>query len=92
MIRLRFEYDGFPITEEKELFKMSNYFFKTHANPFLLNINQVFNILRINRFDCDISYDQFNIIEISQAKQKNNQQITAENNVIFLSSFTEKKK
>ena len=71
---------------------MSNYFFKTHANPFLLNINQVFNILRVNRFDCDISYDQFNIIEISQAKQKNNQQITAENNVIFLSSFTEKKK
>jgi hypothetical protein len=92
VIRLRFEYDGFPIIEEKELLKMSNYFFKTHANPFLLNINQVFNILRINKFDCNLSYDQFNIIEISQAKQKNNQQITAENNVIFLSSFTEKKK
>jgi hypothetical protein len=71
---------------------MSNYFFKTHANPFLLNINQVFNILRINGFDCDISYDQCNIIDISQKKQLNNKQITTENNVIFLSSFTEKKK
>ena len=92
VIRLRFEYDGFPVTEEKELLKMSNYFFKTHANPFLLNINQVFNILRINGFDCDISYDQCNIIDISQKKQLNNKQITTENNVIFLSSFTEKKK
>lgn len=92
VIRLRFEYDGFPIIEEKELLKMSNYFFKTHANPFLLNINQVFNILRINGFDCDISYDQFNIIDISQAKQKNNQQITAENNVILLSPNFKKKK
>ena len=92
VIQLHFEYDGFPVTEEKELLKMSNHFFKTHANPFLLNINQVFNILRINRFDCDISYDQFNIIDISQHKQKSDEQITTEDNVIFLSSFAEKKK
>ena len=71
---------------------MSHYFFKTHANPFLLNINQVFNILRINGFDCDISYNHLNIIDISQAKQKNNHQMTVENNIIFLSSFTKKKK
>jgi hypothetical protein len=92
VIRLRFEYDGFPITEEKELLKMSNYFFRTHANPFLLNINQVFNILRTNGFDCDISYDRFNIIEVLQVKQKNSSEITPENNVISLSSFTHKKK
>lgn len=90
-IQLRFEYDGFPITEEKELLKMSNYFFKTHANPFLLNINQVFSILRINGFDCNISYDQLNIIDISQAKQKYKQQIIGETNIIAISSFKKKK-
>ena len=89
VIRLRFEYDGFPITDEKDLLKMSSSFFKTHANPFLLNINQVFNLLRTNGFSCNISNSLFNIIDISR---KETQQITKEDNIIVLSSFTEKKK
>ena len=92
VIQLHFEYDGFPITEEKELLKMSSSFFKTHANPFVLNINQVFNILRINGFDCSVSYNQLNIIDILRKKQKDNRPITTEDNIILLSSFTEKKK
>lgn len=87
-----FEYDGFPVVEEKELFKMSNYFFKTHANPFLLNINQVFNILRINGFNCNVSYNVCNTIVILQKEADKNQLIKRRDNVIHLSSFTEKNK
>ncbi|MDP5021295.1 MAG: hypothetical protein NWP91_06160 [Rickettsiaceae bacterium] len=89
---LYFEYDGFPVVEEKELFKMSNYFFKTHANPFLLNINQVFNILRINGFNCNVSYNVCNTIVILQKEADKNQLIKRRDNVIHLSSFTEKNK
>jgi hypothetical protein len=89
VIRLRFECDGFPITDEQELLKMSSSFFKIHANPFLLNINQVFNLLRTNGFDCNISHSEFNIIDILR---KSTQQITTADNIILLSSFTEKKK
>jgi hypothetical protein len=88
---LYFEYGGFPIMGEEELLRMSYCFFRTHANPFLLNINQVFNVLRVSGFDCNISYDQSNIINISRAEQKNSEQIIEENNVIFLSSFTKKR-
>ena len=70
---------------------MSNYFFKTHANPFLLNVNQVFNTLRINGFDCNVSHDRLNVIDIFKKKHIDNQKMTTENNVIFLSPFTEKK-
>jgi hypothetical protein len=91
LVQLRFEYDGFPIREEKELLKMSNYFFKTHANPFLLNVTQVFNTLRINGFDCNVSHDRLNVIDIFKKKQIDNQKMTTQNNVIFLSPFIEKK-
>jgi hypothetical protein len=90
-IRLNFEYDGLPITEEKELLKISGYFFKEHANPFLLNINQIFNILRTNGFDCNISHNQCNVLEILPKEQKNNPHITTQDNIIFLSSILKKR-
>ena len=90
VIKLYFEYDGLPITEEKELLKMSNSFFKTHANPFLLNINQVFSILRNNGFDCNIKHNRCNIIEILQKNPKGPEQ--TEGNIIHLSTFIKEKK
>ncbi len=89
-VKLRFEYDGFPITNENELLKMSNDFFKTHANPFLLNINQVFNILRTRGFNCKVRHNKLNIIKILPKKQKGEQPIKTADNVVSLSSFTEK--
>ena len=91
-IKLRFEYDGLLEQEEIELLKISSCFFKKHANPFILNINQVFDILRINGFSCNVSYIKFNIIDIVQKEEKIEQQITKEDNVILLSSFSKKKK
>jgi len=91
-IKLRFEYDGLPEQEEIELLKTSSCFYKKHANPFLLNINQVFTILRDNGFSCNVSYIKFNIIDIVQKEEKIEQQITKEDNVILLSSFSKKKK
>jgi hypothetical protein len=89
-IQLRFKYDGFPITGEQELFKMSNGFFKTYANPFLLDINQVFNVLRTNGFDCNVSHNQFNVIEIVQKTQPSYKQKA--DNIVLLSSFIKEKK
>jgi hypothetical protein len=97
-IELRFEYDGYPIMTAEELLKTSNHFFKTHANPFLLNLSQVFNILRADGFNYKISYNQSNIIEIypndssiRQENKSNQQPIKTENNVILLASLTRKK-
>ncbi|WP_367363709.1 hypothetical protein [Candidatus Tisiphia endosymbiont of Nedyus quadrimaculatus] len=97
-IELRFEYDGYPIMTAEELLKTSNHFFKTHANPFLLNLSQVFNILRADGFNYKISYNQSNIIEIypndssiRQNNKSNPQPVKTENNVILLTSLTRKK-
>jgi len=90
VVELLFEYGGSPITGEKELFKMANIFFKKHANPFLLNINQVFSILKDNGFDCNVKNNRHNIIEIVQKGQKICDQ--ADDNIIQLSTFIKEKK
>jgi hypothetical protein len=86
---LHFEYDGYPIITAQELLKTSNNFFKTHANPFLLNLSQVFNILQANGYNYQISHNQSNVIEIYSNDLKNwdNQQ---EENVILLNSLKKK--
>ncbi|MCC8371305.1 MAG: hypothetical protein LN568_00830 [Rickettsia endosymbiont of Pseudomimeciton antennatum] len=88
---LHFEYNGYPIMTAQELLKTSNSFFKTHANPFLLNLNQVFNILQVNGYNYKISHNQSNVIEIYSNDLKNwdNQH---EENVILLNSLIKKKK
>ncbi len=88
---LHFEYNGYPIMTAQELLQTSNNFFKTHANPFLLNISQVFNILQANGYNYQISHNQSNVIEIysNDLKNWNNQQ---EENVILLNSLIKKKK
>jgi hypothetical protein len=89
VVQLLFEYDGAPITGEQDLFKMANIFFKKHANPFLLNINQVFSILRNNGFDCNVKYNRCNIIEILQKEQTVCDQ--TDDNIIQLSKFMKEK-
>ncbi|WP_425364008.1 hypothetical protein [Candidatus Tisiphia endosymbiont of Hybos culiciformis] len=88
---LHFEYDGYPIMTAQELLKTSNNFFKTHANPFLLNLSQVFNILQVNGYNYQVSHNQSNVIEIYSNDLKNwdNQQ---EENVILLNSLIKRKK
>lgn len=87
------EYDGYPIAAEKELLKVANNFFKTHANPFLLNINQVFNSLRINGFNCEVKYEGFNVIKIFHSnRQKNTSPTISKGKIIFLSSFNKSRK
>ena len=61
-----FEYDGFPLSSEEDVLRLSNKFFEKHANPFLLSLNQIFNILRNNNFDCNVSYTHCNLIEITK--------------------------
>lgn len=87
--QLLFEYGGSPITSEQDLFKMANIFFKKHANPFLLNINQVFSILRDNGFNCKVKYSRCNIIEILQKEQTICDQTY--DNIIQLSTFIKEK-
>lgn len=89
---LCFEYDGSPVNTEKGLFQMAGHFFKTHANPFILNIDQVFAILKNSGFDCKITYDCINVIDILHKKELKDQRPRAKSNVIFLSSFMENKK
>ncbi|MCC8415869.1 MAG: hypothetical protein LN575_00510 [Rickettsia endosymbiont of Gnoriste bilineata] len=88
---LHFEYDGYPIMTAQELLKTSNNFFKTHANPFLLNLSQVFNLLQTNGYNYQVSHNQSNVIEIysNDLKNWNNQQ---EENVILLNSLIKRKK
>ncbi|WP_341763969.1 hypothetical protein [Candidatus Tisiphia endosymbiont of Beris chalybata] len=90
-IELNFEYDGEAIISEKELFKLSSQFFKTHANPFVLNLIQVFNVLKTNGFNLKIERNKYNTIEIKRHKQQNNNKLVKiENNVILLNSFPKK--
>lgn len=87
-LQLRFEYDGVAFCNEEELEKMSSYFFKSHANPFLLNLNQIFDILRSNGFDCKINYELGSCIEIIEKRHKSAEvPLKSEDNIILLSSF-----
>lgn len=91
--RLIFEYNGLVIEEEKELLQASHYYFKHHANPFLLNMNQIFSLLRNDGFDCKLSSSGFNIIEILRKRsQEDSQSIKKKDNVIAMSRFIEKNK
>lgn len=90
-IMLYFEYDGQAIISAKELLKMSHQFVRTHANPFLLNLIQVFNILKTNGFNLRVERNKYNIIEIKRQKQQdNNKVVKMQNNVISLTPFTKK--
>ncbi len=89
-VQLYFEYDGFPIPGEQEMLRITKPFLKKCSNPFLLTINQVFNILRDDGFDCNIKYTGCNVIEILQKRSASYKQ--KKDNVIFISSFTGGKK
>lgn len=82
-LKLYFTYSGTPINSEEELFSLSNKYFKTHANPFLLTINQIFSILRTNGFNCKVSSSKFNIIEITE---KEPEYKSTHDNVVTISS------
>ena len=76
------------IEGEKELLQASPHYFKHHANPFLLNLNQIFSLLRNDGFDCKLSSSGFNIMEILQKKaQEDSQPIEKKDNVIVMSTF-----
>lgn len=90
--KLNLEYDGIPIKNEEELLNMSSNFFKTHTNPFLLNINQIFNMLRSNDFYCKVSYDKINVIEIAEKFQKSTRIVDKKNdNIVHITSFKKEK-
>jgi hypothetical protein len=63
---LFFEYDGFPIHNEEDLLKFSNKFLKKNVNLFLLSLNQIFHILRIDNFNCKVGHSELNFIEITK--------------------------
>ena len=84
------KYTGEPITNDKELFKLSNKFFKTHANPFLLDIRQLWSTLELHGFFCQIDCKNANIINISN--KKIHQGKSMKNNIIpFLTNVKNKK-
>jgi len=89
---LLFEYQGSHVRGEEELFKISNNFFRTHANPFLLNINQIYNLLKANDYNFNISYDKRNVIEILESNKSIAHPKTNGDNVISLSSAIKKRK
>jgi len=65
-IRLLIEYDGVQLNNEEDVRRFSNKFFKKRGNPFLLSINQVFSILRADKFNCTLGHNGRNFIEISK--------------------------
>ncbi|WP_395477428.1 hypothetical protein [Rickettsia endosymbiont of Pantilius tunicatus] len=69
-VSLNFNYSGVPLEKEKDLFAVSSEFTKSHANPFILSIEQIFKILKLNGFNCKVSYDKINLIEISEKAVK----------------------
>ncbi|HJD61469.1 MAG TPA: hypothetical protein LFV90_04895 [Rickettsia endosymbiont of Columbicola hoogstraali] len=71
---------------EKDLFAVSSEFTKSHANPFILSIEQIFKILKSNGFNCKVSYDKTNLIEINEKAIKNNK-IANEDNIIYLAGW-----
>lgn len=85
---LNFSYSGMPIEKEKDLFRMSNEFIKTHANPFILNIEQVFKLLKLNGFNCKIGYDKSNNIEVSEKVIRKNKIVkNSRDNLIYLDNW-----
>ncbi|WP_341793954.1 MULTISPECIES: hypothetical protein [unclassified Rickettsia] len=83
-----FNYSGVPIEKEKDLFRMSNEFAKAHANPFILSIEQVFKLLRLNGFNFKVSYDKSNIIEISEKVIRRNKLVrNSRENIIYLTDW-----
>lgn len=63
---LLFEYDGFQVSNEEDIFKFSNKFFKKSGNPFLLSLSQIFSILRADQFNCQLGYSDCNFINITK--------------------------
>lgn len=68
-LSLNFAYDGSIVHSEKQLFSLTDNFFKAHANPFILNLNQIFKILKDDGFDYLIRYNKTNTIEITQKSE-----------------------
>ncbi|MCC8377806.1 MAG: hypothetical protein LN567_05440 [Rickettsia endosymbiont of Graphium doson] len=81
-----FSYSGVPLEKEKDLFAVSSEFTKSHANPFILSIEQIFKILKSNGFNCKVSYDKTNLIEINEKAIKKNK-IANEDNIIYLAGW-----
>lgn len=71
-LQLYIKYEGFPVRDEQELLRMTNIFFKTHANLFILNVEQIFSILRKNGYECNVIHSELNSIEIKQKKEVQN--------------------
>ncbi|MGX6959686.1 MAG: hypothetical protein ACIPMY_00115 [Rickettsia endosymbiont of Pentastiridius leporinus] len=87
-----FSYSGVPLEKEKDLFAISNEFAKSHANPFILSIEQVFNLLMLNGFNCKISYDKTNIIKISEKVIKKTKIAKdSRSNIIYLADWDKEK-
>ncbi|HJD60031.1 MAG TPA: hypothetical protein LFW20_05210 [Rickettsia endosymbiont of Omalisus fontisbellaquei] len=82
-----FSYSGVPLEKEKDLFAVSNEFTKSHANPFILSIEQVFKLLKLNGFNCKVSYDKTNIIEISEKAIKKSKAAKDKDNIIYLAGW-----
>jgi len=83
MLDMTFEYNGFQISNEEDIFRFSNNFLEKKANPFLLSINQIFSILRANNFSCNISYNNMNFIKIFQNIHNNESDILSGNIIKF---------
>ena len=80
---LFFEYDGITINNEEDILKLSNKFLKKNVNPFLLSLNQIFHILKIDNFNCKVGHSNLNFIEITKnTPAKNLNKVT--NNIIQL--------
>jgi|GEM_PF-2582986 len=91
-LKLYFVYDNMPISKKEELSIISGDFFRSHANPFLLNIHQIFNILKTNGFDCKVKEGKLNIIEIIERDSGDDKLSNIKNNVISISCLKKKKK
>jgi len=65
-ICLLFEYDGFQLNNEEDVFRFSNKFFKKNGSPFLLSLNQIFAILKSDKFSCKLGHNKGNFIEITK--------------------------
>lgn len=91
-LQLRFEYEGGSIETEDDLFKLSSAFFKSHVNPYLLNIKQVCYLLRENNFDFNITANKSNIIDIIEDNKSKMHNREKEDNIISIKSAIKKKK
>lgn len=80
--RIFFRINKIDISSEKELLVYSDRFFKSHTNVFILEINQVFYILRKKNFICKVFKEKENlIIEIIKQRVKKSNNM---NNVILM--------